>query len=220
MSHTCNYFMQLKLVLDVSWQSLLSLAWCCTSYTVRYNNISTTEYAMKCLMCMFPGICTCEDFACPYKACVARTMSCKDGEDCSVTCSGEGSCVHATVNCPVNGRCIVECSWTAACLHFVVNAAPNTTSTITLNALHAAYGTGITLNGADGAILNVHCSASFACFGSTIDARSSSALSVFGCNTFYACYEMNIWCPPNIGGDKQCLLPGIDPLYTVYTPFC
>ncbi|KNC48952.1 uncharacterized protein AMSG_04697 [Thecamonas trahens ATCC 50062] len=49
-------------------------------------------------------------------ACANSTITCPDGRDCRVVCSGmDGACSNATVVCPDSGACSIACSAPYAC---------------------------------------------------------------------------------------------------------
>ena len=62
---------------------------------------------------------------------------------------------------------------------------------------------------------DIHCIGNEGCWGTLIRAESSSQLNVYGCiddggDLWNVCQSIDVYCPPNVGGDKRCYIEGND----------
>ena len=146
-----------------------------------------------------------------------QTVNCIDGEDCTINCLDYQSCTESTFNCPKNGDCIIQCTNFQSCKGATINASPNALLNVTCSGPHSVTPPNanikscqdITINGSTHTTINIHCTGQYSCYGATIDARHASLLQMLDCATeLCTCYKLTIYCPPNINGDKRCILQG------------
>ena len=74
--------------------------------------------------------------------------------------------------------------------------------------------------GGDGSDINVSCIGHANCNGVEIDGRDAASLTLSNCSGNVTCYDMTIWCPQQMNGEKRCDLGRgdtliIDELYAV-----
>ena len=155
-----------------------------------------------------------------WRSCRSTTITCTDNEDCSVDCGGTESCEFTEINCPQNGDCYIYCYNDEACKDTTINAQPNTKLNVTCTGSSSSITDTCrdsTINGASNTNMVIHCGRQYACYGSTIDARYASYLKMQDCATdYWTCYDLTIWCPQNVNGDKRCIIQGI---YTLMSSF-
>eukprot|EP01083_Nonionella_stella_P102214 290600_1 len=124
--------------------------------------------------------------------------------------SGRYGCSNSVIYCPSNANCIIQCSNQYSCKDITINASPNTTLNITCNGPRESCRNSI-INGNINTEMNIKCSNSYACYNSTIYGKYASKLHMIDCATdFWTCYMLNIYCPPNINGQKRCIFEGDD----------
>ena len=162
--------------------------------------------------------------------CYQDTMTCSDDEDCYVYCSGNYACYKATINCPANANCYIhctdsdscrestihassnlyaDCTATESCRDSFINGAADSTLNVTCTgSSEACKGTVIT--GAENTDMNVVCGDYAACYQATIDGREAEILRVLDCATStYTCIGTEFYCPPNVNGEKRCIIQGL-----------
>eukprot|EP01083_Nonionella_stella_P191639 709161_1 len=116
--------------------------------------------------------------------CSRHTINCPQNGNCEILC-GRSSCEYSVINCPVNGNCHIWCNY-HGCAYSSVLCPPNGECVI-------------------------HCWRWYSCYDMVVDGSETSQLSIIGCHdiqSYSVCKGMVIWCPPNINGDKKCLIQG------------
>eukprot|EP01083_Nonionella_stella_P033127 90694_1 len=60
--------------------------------------------------------------------------------------------------------------------------------------------------------LSIYCNGHISCYNSIFNAAESSVLNINGCKTYKSCLDLQIYCPPNTNGHKNCNIQGNDNL--------
>eukprot|EP01084_Bolivina_argentea_P061534 112471_1 len=112
------------------------------------------------------------------------------------TCGWYG-CDETTINCPSNEDCHIKCSGSNSCASSTINCPSNYQCTI-------------------------DCSNTAACYDVTVYAQHSSKLEFTDCKSGafdYTCSDMTVYCPPNINGNKKCIIPGDNAMGGKHEPY-
>eukprot|EP01083_Nonionella_stella_P170553 580656_1 len=123
--------------------------------------------------------------------CKTHTISCTEGQDCDVTCSGEYSCQSNQIIC--SGDCGVTCSHYMSC-----RSATITTSSQVNNVRCSGYQSceSARITCSDGSDCHVDCVGEKGCNAATIDGPTNGNLTV-SCHSQNSCSSVRINCPIN-----------------------
>eukprot|EP01083_Nonionella_stella_P108476 315588_1 len=122
--------------------------------------------------------------------CKTHTISCTEGQDCDVTCSGDYSCQSNQIIC--SGDCGVTCSASYGCKSAQIITTSQTRSSVICSGGRSCEYSRITCG--DGSDCNVDCTGENACNGATIDGPTNGNLTV-SCTGTRSCGSARINCP-------------------------
>eukprot|EP01084_Bolivina_argentea_P081188 147048_1 len=126
----------------------------------------------------------------------------------TIFCNQPDLCANTTVICPVNTECEVVCSDSRSCMKATIIAPVGGTLKVHCVGSEDSCHTASIVGPIDNS-LTVQCTNNYACYLITINAASSSSLTVSDCVTgVRTCLGMTILCPININGVPQCHLMG------------
>eukprot|EP01084_Bolivina_argentea_P262435 443783_1 len=106
----------------------------------------------------------------------------------NIICNGNlASCIDSQIICPINSNCTILCNTQESCKSSMITGP---------------------LNGD----LSIYCNGHISCYNSIFNAAESSVLNINGCKTYKSCLDLQIYCPPNTNGHKNCNIQGNDNL--------
>eukprot|EP01084_Bolivina_argentea_P206424 352456_1 len=107
----------------------------------------------------------------------------------NVMCNGNlHSCINSEINCPYHSRnCIISCNGDSSCESSKIKSP---------------------INGD----LTVNCNGKRSCIDSIFNGVKASTFNINGCKADQSCFDLSLYCPPNINGHKKCFVEGNDNL--------
>eukprot|EP01083_Nonionella_stella_P073454 198612_1 len=118
--------------------------------------------------------------------CKSNTISCTEGQDCDVICSGDYSCQSNQIIC--SGDCGVTCSASYGCKSAQIITTSQALSNVICSGGRSCEYSRITCG--DGSDCNVDCTGENACNGATIDGPTNGNLTV-SCTRKNSCVSAN-----------------------------